>query len=143
MKQEKPLASSLCEYITGRLIRWHQNVKLIFWTKLAKAGLKQKSEHHNRILHIQKCVGTTFQLKVILLNFWTNLTQKGYFRFKKEKKENYLQILHILISPNFSSNYFDFLKQISQKRIFRLNTENMNNTIEFFILRLVKYQISA
>ena len=68
---------------------------------------------------------------MIFLNFWTNLTQKGYFRFKKEKAENYLQILHILISPNFSSNYFDFLKQISQKRIFRLNRENMNNTIEF------------
>ena len=31
-------------------------------------------------------IGTKFQLKLKILNFWTKLTQKGYFRSKKEKK---------------------------------------------------------
>ena len=35
-KQEKPLVSSLCEQTAGRLMTIHQNVKLIFWTKLSK-----------------------------------------------------------------------------------------------------------
>ena len=32
------------------------------------------------------------------MNFWTKLTQKRYFRSKKEKKENHHRILHIWIS---------------------------------------------
>ena len=40
--------------------------------------------------------GTEFCLKLTLLNFWIELTQKGYFRTKKE--ENYHRILHIQIN---------------------------------------------
>ena len=42
-------------------------------------------------------VGTKFLLKMILLKFWIKLTQKGYFRTKKEN-ENYHRILHIQIN---------------------------------------------
>ena len=38
-KQGKPLASSLCDKTTGRLIRQHQNVKLSFGQNFQK-GLK-------------------------------------------------------------------------------------------------------
>ena len=41
-------------------------------------------------------VGTKFRLKMTLLNFWIKLTQKGYFRSKKN--ENYHRILHIQIN---------------------------------------------
>ena len=33
--QETLLASNLCEQTAGRLIKLHQNTKLIFWTKVA------------------------------------------------------------------------------------------------------------
>ena len=39
-----------------------------------KKGLKQKKEHHRLILHIQNGLGTKFQLKLTILNFWTTLT---------------------------------------------------------------------
>ena len=41
-------------------------------------------------------IGTKFRLKMTLLNFWIKLTQKGYFRSKKN--ENYHRILHIQIN---------------------------------------------
>ena len=50
-----------------------------FLDKTCKKGLKQKSEHHHCTLHIPN--GLT------ILNFWTKLTQKEYFRSKKEKKK--------------------------------------------------------
>ena len=46
MQEEKPLASSLCEQTTGRLMRinlvLHQSAKQSFWTKLTKEGLQKK-----------------------------------------------------------------------------------------------------
>ena len=43
LKQEKPVASSLCEKTAGRSgdIRWHQNTKWIFWTKVASRKQKK------------------------------------------------------------------------------------------------------
>ena len=41
---------------------------------------------NNQISYIQNSLGTKFQLKLTILNFWTKLTQKGYFHSKKEKK---------------------------------------------------------
>ena len=40
-------------------------------------------------------VGTKFQLKLTILNFWTKLTQKSHFQSKKENNENHHQIVHI------------------------------------------------
>ena len=52
----------------------------------------------DQILNIRNSLGTKFQLKLIILNFWTKVTQKRYFQCKKEKKDNNHQILHIQIS---------------------------------------------
>ena len=46
----------------------------------------KKTEHHHWILHVRISVGTKFQLKVTILMFWTELSQKGYFHSKKKKK---------------------------------------------------------
>ena len=35
-----------------------------------------KSEHDHQILDIQNILGVTFQLRVIILNFWTKLKEK-------------------------------------------------------------------
>ena len=71
-----------------------------FWAKLAK---KSKIEHHDNILHIQISIGTKFDLKLTLLNFWTKLMQKEYFQSKKYLRfiksiKKYHQILNIQIN---------------------------------------------
>ena len=42
----------------------------------------RKNEHHHGILHIWISLGTKFQLKLIILSFWTKFTQKRYFQLK-------------------------------------------------------------
>ena len=44
----------------------------------------KKNEHHHGILHILISLGTKFQLKLIVLSFWTKFTEKRYFQLKTE-----------------------------------------------------------
>ena len=49
-------------------------------------GVKnRKSEHHPGILHIWISLATKFQLKLIILSFWTKCTQKRCFQLKAEQ----------------------------------------------------------
>ena len=111
LNQEKQLASSLCEYIAGRLIRWHQNVKWISRIKLAKRSKTEKWTSPSNFTYL-KLSRYQFQLKLTILNFWTKLTQKGYFQSKKENNENHHQILNMLISQGskFSLQKFWFFE---------------------------------
>ena len=52
----------------------------------------RKSEHHHGILHIWISLDTKFQLKLIILSFWTKFTQKRYFQSKTEQA---IQELHV------------------------------------------------
>ena len=45
----------------------------------------RKSELHFWILFTPIILGTKFQLKLIILIFWTKFAQKEYFRSKTEK----------------------------------------------------------
>ena len=47
--------------------------------------IERKSEHHHGILHIWISLGGKFQLKLIILSFWTKFTQKRYFQLKTEQ----------------------------------------------------------
>ena len=103
--------------------------QLDFLDKTCKKGPKQKIDHHNPILHIQNSFGIKFHHKLEILNFWTKLTQKGYFQSKNEKKkENHYQILHIRISLGAKF-------QLQQKGYFL--SDQVNITIESFIFKLV------
>ena len=51
----------------------------------------RKSEHHHGILHIWISLGTKFQLKLIILSFWTKFTQERYFQLKTEQAAQGLQ----------------------------------------------------
>ena len=44
----------------------------------------EKAQHH-RMFHIYISLGTKFQLKLIILFFWTKFAQKGYFQKQKER----------------------------------------------------------
>ena len=46
----------------------------------------RKSEHRHGILHTWISLCTKFQLKLIILNFWTQFIQKGYFQSKTEQE---------------------------------------------------------
>ena len=47
----------------------------------------KKYKHHLKILHIRNGLRTKFQVKLIILRFWTKLAQKWYFGSKKKKKK--------------------------------------------------------
>ena len=51
----------------------------------------RKSEHRYGILHIWISLGTNFQLKLIILSFWTKITLKRYFQVKTEQAVQELQ----------------------------------------------------
>ena len=91
-------------------------------TKLAKKGTKQKKRTYHWILHIGNSIGTKFSINMTVLNFWTKLKQKWFFRYlkkkkeKRKKKENRYPILHIwiiLISLCFNLLSFSFNKKFS------------------------------
>ena len=47
-----------------------------FFGQNLQKGLKQ---YHHRIFRIQNGLGTKFQIKPTILNYWIKLTQKAYF----------------------------------------------------------------
>ena len=59
------------------------------WKKIKNQLVGRTSNRHSG-------VGAKFHLKMTFFNFWIKLTQKGYFRTKKN--ENYHRILHIQIN---------------------------------------------
>ena len=79
----------------------------------------------------------------MILNFWTKLTQKGFFQYKKEKKnENDRLILYIRNSLRsklqLQQTILIFWNTFSKKRLQPVeNMKKMNITIEFFKFKLV------
>ena len=73
-----------------------------------------------------------------LLNFWIKLTQKGYFRTKKN--ENYHRILHVQINLDskfqLQQTILIFETNSPKKVYLRSKTQKMNITTEFFIFEL-------
>ena len=51
----------------------------VFGQNLQNKVERRKSEQNHQILHIQNSLGTKFQVKVTIMNFWIKLTQKRYF----------------------------------------------------------------
>ena len=54
-----------------------------------------KSEHHRWILHIQISLGTKFQLKLIILIFWSKFPQKKVFPVEKSQRTSIVVIYYI------------------------------------------------
>ena len=73
--------------------------------------------------------------------FWPDLPKKGFSGLKQKKWAPHIFciILHIQISlvRNFSSDNFDFLDQICQKRYFQSKTEKVDIIIESRIFKLI------
>ena len=75
-----------------------------FRQNLQKNGPKWKSDHNHRILHILSSLGTKFQRKLKIFNFWTKLIKNGYFQSKKKKRKMTIEfyIFELVLVLNFS-----------------------------------------
>ena len=82
----------------------------------------RKSEHHHGILHIWISLGTKFQLKLIILSFWTKFTQKRYFKSKTEQAIHGVQAF-VFCVVNVDSTvvfkHFDAFKDLSLLNILK------------------------
>ena len=75
----------------------------------------RKSEYHHGILHIWICLGTKFQLKLIILSFWTKSTQKRYFQWKTEQAFQGLQTFSfyaVNVNSTVVFKHFENLKDL-------------------------------
>ena len=60
----------------------------------------RKSKHHHRILQIRISLATKFQLKLIILSFWTKFAQKECFQSKKKKVSSIIEFCIFELSQN-------------------------------------------
>ena len=54
------------------------------------------------MLHVRVSVGTKFQLKLIILIFWTKFAQKGYFHSKTKKVINIIEFFELGLAPELT-----------------------------------------
>ena len=102
---------------------------------------RYKTEWVNIIIEIYIFeIALIFKLKLTILDFWTKFSQKGYFRSKKEKNENYHWILHIWI--NLSTEFqlkltiLTFRTKFVPKGYFWSKREKLNTTMDSCIFEL-------
>ena len=75
----------------------------------------RRSKNHCRILHTRISLGTEFQLKLIILSFWSKFTQKRYFQSKTEQIFQRLEPLAFCVAKVNSTvdfKHFEDLKDL-------------------------------
>ena len=96
-----------------------------------------KSEDCHWTLHIRISLGTKFQLKLIILAFWTKFAQKRIFLIQNKISKYYHWILHIWISVDTKFKLkliiLIFWTKFAQKWCFQSKTKKVNSIIEFCI----------
>ena len=84
-----------------------------------------KREHHHWIPHIQISLGTKFQLKLIILSFWTKFTQKRYFQPKAEQAVQRLQTFAFYAVNVDSTVVFKHFKNLEDLIILNILKEKL------------------
>ena len=85
----------------------------------------RKSEHHHGILHIWISLGTKFQLKLIILSFWTKFTQKRYFQLKTEQAVQGLQAFAFCVVNVNSTVIFKHFEDLKDHIILNILKERL------------------
>ena len=85
----------------------------------------RKSEHHHGILHIWISLGTKFQLKLIILSFWTKFTQKRYFQLKTEQAVQGLQAFAFCVVNVNSTVVFKHFEDLKDLIILNILNEKL------------------
>ena len=94
----------------------------------------RKSEHHHGILHIWINLGIKFQLKLIILTFWTKLTQERYFQSKAEQAVQGLQGFAFCILSISSTVVFKHFEDLKDRIILNILKEKL---VMSFYLKIV------
>ena len=99
----------------------------------------RKSEHYYEILHIWISVGTEFQLKHIILSFWTKFTQKRYFLLKTEQAVQGLQIFGFCVVNVHSTVVFKHFEDLKDLIVLKILKEKlvMSCLLRSFYLKIV------
>ena len=99
----------------------------------------RKSEHYYEILHIWISVGTEFQLKHIILSFWTKFTQKRYFLLKTEQAVQGLQIFGFCVVNVHSTVVFKHFEDLKDLIVLNILKEKlvMSCLLGSFYLKIV------
>ena len=99
----------------------------------------RKSKHHHGILHIWISLGTKFQLKLIILSFWTKFTQKRYFQLKTEQAVQGLQAFAFCVVNVNSTVVFKHFEDLKDLIILNILKEKlvMSCLLGSFYLKIV------
>ena len=99
----------------------------------------RKSEYHHGILHIWISLGTKFQLKLIILSFWTKFTQKRYFQLKTEQAVQGLQAFAFCVVNVNSTVVFKHFEDLKDLIILNILKEKlvMSCLLGSFYLKIV------
>ena len=112
---------------------WPDSPKKVFLVE------NRKSEHHHGILHIWISLGTKFQLKLIILSFWTKFTQKRYFQLKTEQAVQGLQAFAFCVVNVNSTVVFKHFQDLKDLIILNILKEKlvMSCLLGSFYLKIV------
>ena len=117
-----------------------QTDNLAFWTKFKVFPVeKRQSEHHHGILHIWISLGTKFQLKQLILSFWTKFTQKRYFQWKTEQTVQGLQAFAFYVVKVNSAAVFKHFEDLKDLIILNILKEKlvMSCLLDSFYIKTV------
>ena len=97
----------------------------------------RKSEHHHGIWHIWISLGN--RLKLIILSFWTNFTQKRYFHLKTEQAVQGLQTFSFCVVNINSTVVFEHFEDLKDLIILNILKEKlvMSCLLGSFYLKVV------
>ena len=99
----------------------------------------RESKHHHGILYIWISLGTKFQLKLIILSFWTKFTQKRYFQLKTEQAVQGLQAFAFCVVNVNSTVVFKHFEDLKDLIILNILKEKlvMSSLMGSFYLNIV------
>ena len=109
--------------------------------------IKQKSEHHYWILHIQINWNIKFQLKLAILYCWTKFARKRYFWSKAEKMRIFFEICIFksvwIWNLSFKQQFYFLRRNLPEKSISALKktSEHPYWTLHIQITLSTKFQL--
>ena len=85
----------------------------------------RRSEHHHGTLYIWISLDTKFQLKLIILSFWTKFTQERYFQSKTEQAVQGIQAFTFYVVSFNSTVVFKHFKDLKDLIVLNILKEKL------------------
>ena len=101
----------------------------------------RKCEHRDGALHISISIGTKFQLKLIILSFWTKFTQKRYFQLKIEQAVQGLKPFAFCVVNVNSAVAFKHFEDLKDLKILNISKVKMISKVMIKFRSNFQFQI--